>query len=113
MLLEKSLFRGTFWQLIESVFLFLVGFIYGTNLKEIFSDLLLFYKIKSIAAECNILFYNEKHFSVLRRSYLAEGLDKKELIGMARATSDHAFNATIWDVLVDPSYQVHWRNHEI
>lgn len=25
---------------------------------------------------------------------------------MARATSDHAFNATIWDVLVDPSYQV-------
>ncbi|WOL11863.1 putative acetyltransferase NSI [Canna indica] len=31
--------------------------------------------------------------------------DKKQLIGMARATSDHAFNATIWDVLVDPSYQ--------
>lgn len=25
---------------------------------------------------------------------------------MARATSDHAFNATIWDVLVDPLYQV-------
>ncbi|KAK6943296.1 GNAT domain, partial [Dillenia turbinata] len=25
------------------------------------------------------------------------------LIGMARATSDHAFNATIWDVLVDPA----------
>ncbi|KAI9154126.1 hypothetical protein LWI28_021360 [Acer negundo] len=24
---------------------------------------------------------------------------------MARATSDHAFNATIWDILVDPSYQ--------
>jgi ribosomal protein S18 acetylase RimI-like enzyme len=24
---------------------------------------------------------------------------------MARATSDHAFNATIWDVLVDPLYQ--------
>ena len=24
---------------------------------------------------------------------------------MARATSDHAFNATIWDVLVDPEYQ--------
>ncbi|GFY82505.1 nuclear shuttle interacting [Actinidia rufa] len=31
--------------------------------------------------------------------------DQKKLIGMARATSDHAFNATIWDVLVDPSYQ--------
>ncbi|CAH2034844.1 unnamed protein product [Thlaspi arvense] len=30
---------------------------------------------------------------------------KKKLIGMARATSDHAFNATIWDVLVDPEYQ--------
>lgn len=30
----------------------------------------------------------------------------KKLIGMARATSDHAFNATIWDVLVDPEYQV-------
>jgi hypothetical protein len=33
-------------------------------------------------------------------------LEKRELIGMARATSDHAFNATIWDVLVDPMYQV-------
>ncbi|XP_024008800.1 acetyltransferase NSI isoform X2 [Eutrema salsugineum] len=30
---------------------------------------------------------------------------QKKLIGMARATSDHAFNATIWDVLVDPEYQ--------
>ncbi|KAM7261644.1 hypothetical protein ACFE04_020721 [Oxalis oulophora] len=30
---------------------------------------------------------------------------KKKLIGMARATSDHAFNATIWDVIVDPTYQ--------
>ncbi|RCV17223.1 hypothetical protein SETIT_3G202500v2 [Setaria italica] len=53
----------------------------------------------------------------LRNSYLVatlhsiikssetEGGEKKQLIGMARATSDHAFNATIWDVLVDPSYQ--------
>lgn len=32
--------------------------------------------------------------------------DQRKLIGMARATSDHAFNATIWDVLIDPSYQV-------
>ncbi|XP_054779836.1 histone acetyltransferase TAP1 isoform X2 [Prosopis cineraria] len=31
--------------------------------------------------------------------------NEKKLIGVARATSDHAFNATIWDVLVDPSYQ--------
>ena len=28
-----------------------------------------------------------------------------KLIGLARATSDHAFNATIWDVLVSPEYQ--------
>ncbi len=26
-------------------------------------------------------------------------------LGLARATSDHAFNATIWDVLVDPEFQ--------
>jgi len=37
---------------------------------------------------------------------LTEGNEQKILIGMARATSDHAFNATIWDVLVDPGYQV-------
>lgn len=34
-----------------------------------------------------------------------DGAQSKTLIGMARATSDHAFNATIWDVLVDPLYQ--------
>jgi ribosomal protein S18 acetylase RimI-like enzyme len=27
------------------------------------------------------------------------------LIGFSRATSDHAFNATIWDVVVHPDYQ--------
>ncbi|MBC8123967.1 MAG: GNAT family N-acetyltransferase [Gemmatimonadaceae bacterium] len=31
--------------------------------------------------------------------------DFKHLIGFARATSDHAFNATIWDVVVHPEYQ--------
>ncbi|KAI3829526.1 hypothetical protein L1987_03652 [Smallanthus sonchifolius] len=36
---------------------------------------------------------------------LTETDNEKKLIGMARATSDHAFHATIWDVLVDPSYQ--------
>ncbi|KAM1749296.1 histone acetyltransferase TAP1-like isoform X6 [Malus sylvestris] len=41
----------------------------------------------------------------VRKSPGSEGNDQKKLIGMARATSDHAFNATIWDVLVDPSYQ--------
>ncbi|BAU66090.1 GCN5-related N-acetyltransferase [Stanieria sp. NIES-3757] len=30
---------------------------------------------------------------------------KKRLIGFARATSDCAFNATIWDVVVDPDFQ--------
>ncbi|KAK4834196.1 hypothetical protein QYF36_018652 [Acer negundo] len=41
----------------------------------------------------------------VRKARGSEGIDEKKLIGMARATSDHAFNATIWDVLVDPSYQ--------
>ncbi|MGL4882456.1 MAG: GNAT family N-acetyltransferase [Waterburya sp.] len=30
---------------------------------------------------------------------------QRKMIGFARATSDHAFNATIWDVVVDPKYQ--------
>lgn len=30
---------------------------------------------------------------------------KRRLIGFARATSDHAFNATIWDVVIHPTYQ--------
>lgn len=29
----------------------------------------------------------------------------KRMIGFARATSDHAFNATVWDVVVHPDYQ--------
>ncbi|KAK8940526.1 putative acetyltransferase NSI [Platanthera zijinensis] len=36
---------------------------------------------------------------------ISKGNEQKQLIGMARATSDHVFNATIWDVIVDPSYQ--------
>ncbi|KYC38697.1 acetyltransferase [Scytonema hofmannii PCC 7110] len=31
--------------------------------------------------------------------------NKRRLIGFARATSDHAFNATIWDVVVHPEFQ--------
>jgi aralkylamine N-acetyltransferase len=31
--------------------------------------------------------------------------DFKRLIGFARATSDHAFNATLWDVVIHPDYQ--------
>ncbi|MEA5533124.1 GNAT family N-acetyltransferase [Crocosphaera sp. XPORK-15E] len=30
---------------------------------------------------------------------------KRQLIGFARATSDHAFNATIWDVVIHPRFQ--------
>lgn len=29
----------------------------------------------------------------------------RRLIGFARATSDHAFNATLWDVVVHPDFQ--------
>jgi ribosomal protein S18 acetylase RimI-like enzyme len=63
----------------------------------------------------------QKVAAALRNSYMVASLhlatrepladdgtepeEKKELIGLARATSDHAFNATIWDVLVDPIYQ--------
>eukprot|EP00200_Dunaliella_tertiolecta_P006188 CAMPEP_0202345846 /NCGR_PEP_ID=MMETSP1126-20121109/4903_1 /ASSEMBLY_ACC=CAM_ASM_000457 /TAXON_ID=3047 /ORGANISM="Dunaliella tertiolecta, Strain CCMP1320" /LENGTH=233 /DNA_ID=CAMNT_0048937195 /DNA_START=156 /DNA_END=857 /DNA_ORIENTATION=- len=32
-------------------------------------------------------------------------LISESLVGLARVTSDHAFNATIWDVLIDPEYQ--------
>jgi ribosomal protein S18 acetylase RimI-like enzyme len=31
--------------------------------------------------------------------------NRKRMIGFARATSDHAFNATIWDVVIHPSFQ--------
>ncbi|KAF7146673.1 hypothetical protein RHSIM_Rhsim04G0150500 [Rhododendron simsii] len=41
----------------------------------------------------------------IRKSPGEEENDQMMLIGMARATSDHTFNATIWDVLVDPDYQ--------
>ncbi|NJN85308.1 MAG: GNAT family N-acetyltransferase [Leptolyngbyaceae cyanobacterium SL_7_1] len=31
--------------------------------------------------------------------------NSRRLIGFSRATSDHAFNATIWDVVVHPDFQ--------
>lgn len=31
--------------------------------------------------------------------------NQRRMIGFARATSDHAFNATIWDVVVHPDFQ--------
>lgn len=32
-------------------------------------------------------------------------VNRRRLVGFARATSDHAFNATVWDVVVHPSFQ--------
>lgn len=43
---------------------------------------------------------------LLRITQAGSEPEPDELIGLARATSDHVFNATIWDVLVDPDYQV-------
>lgn len=31
--------------------------------------------------------------------------NQRRLVGFSRATSDHAFNATIWDVVVHPDFQ--------
>eukprot|EP00891_Asterochloris_glomerata_P007843 jgi/Astpho2/7843/Aster-06130 len=42
---------------------------------------------------------------LLRITQAGSEPEPDELIGLARATSDHVFNATIWDVLVDPDYQ--------
>lgn len=45
--------------------------------------------------------------TVVRRDRSAdETVLRERLIGLIRCTSDRVFNATIWDVLVDPSYQV-------
>ena len=43
--------------------------------------------------------------SFLTVSLLYEHNHKKQLIGFARATSDNAFNATIWDVVIHPEFQ--------
>jgi ribosomal protein S18 acetylase RimI-like enzyme len=43
------------------------------------------------------------HLRVTRPGSTASS--SEQLIGLARATSDHAFNATIWDVLIDPEFQ--------
>ena len=37
----------------------------------------------------------------------SQGSAGGRLVGLARCTSDGAFNATIWDVLVDPGVQGH------
>ncbi|KHN40603.1 Acetyltransferase NSI [Glycine soja] len=60
---------------------------------------------KLAAALKNSYIVASLHSIIKSHGYLTEGNEQKRLIGMARATSDHAFNATIWDVLVDPGYQ--------
>eukprot|EP00210_Caulerpa_lentillifera_P000449 g433.t1 len=55
----------------------------------------------------------EKLATALENSYLVSSVHLRidgddmtdRLIAMGRATSDHAFNATIWDIIVDPEYQ--------
>lgn len=45
--------------------------------------------------------------AVLKRELSAdEGIVSEQLIALIRCTSDRVFNATIWDVLVSPEYQV-------
>lgn len=44
-------------------------------------------------------------FSFLVVTVYEETPQQRRLVGFARATSDHAFNATIWDVVVHPSCQ--------
>lgn len=52
--------------------------------------------------------------AALRNSFLVSSItlekpgcppEERRLIGTARCTSDGAFNATIWDVMVDPEFQ--------
>lgn len=58
------------------------------------------------AALRNSFLVSSLHVQVKRQDGSSnEASTSEELIGLARATSDHAFNATIWDVLVDPDYQ--------
>ena len=43
--------------------------------------------------------------SVMVVSLWEDRESKPRLIGFARATSDHAFNATVWDVAIKPAFQ--------
>lgn len=45
--------------------------------------------------------------AVLKRELSAEkDIVSEQLIGLIRCTSDRVFNATIWDALVSPEFQV-------
>jgi ribosomal protein S18 acetylase RimI-like enzyme len=45
------------------------------------------------------------HYSFIVISMWEQRGTQKRLIGFSRATSDHAFNATIWDVVIHPDFQ--------
>ena len=48
--------------------------------------------------------------AMLRRELRADAtIASEQLIGLIRCTSDRVFNATIWDVLVSPEFQVGMR----
>ncbi len=50
--------------------------------------------------------------SIVRRELDPSGVTiNEQLIGLIRCTSDQVFNATIWDVLVDPEYQAGFPSH--
>jgi len=65
---------------------------------------------KVAAALKNSFMVASLHLCVYDAAVVAGGCQappqRRTLVGLARATSDHAFNATIWDVLVDPEFQV-------
>jgi hypothetical protein len=65
---------------------------------------------KVAAALKNSFMVASLHLCVYDAAVVAGGCNappqRRTLVGLARATSDHAFNATIWDVLVDPEFQV-------
>lgn len=47
--------------------------------------------------------------AIILKTEEAGGVSDEVLIGFARATSDHAFNATIWDVSARPT--LGWPTH--
>uniref|UniRef100_A0ACD5GUQ6 GNAT family N-acetyltransferase n=1 Tax=Desertifilum tharense IPPAS B-1220 TaxID=1781255 RepID=A0ACD5GUQ6_9CYAN len=46
-----------------------------------------------------------QHSFLVISMWEVRGNNQRRLIGFARATSDHAFNATLWDVVVHPAFQ--------
>lgn len=47
------------------------------------------------------------NISLVKSMLIVTAWDEEILVGIARATGDGIFNATIWDVAVKPAYQKH------